>query len=104
MKNYAQTLQILNNKTLTAGLLFLTSHQCRKIIRGKSFIQRTKYIRAERKQLIEETSFCYLKKTKKTAKYLLLEVVATGYVAMRSHDKSEALFSKQRNIFLVLTG
>lgn len=56
MKNYAQTLQILNNKTLTAGLLFLTSRQCR-IIRGKSFIQRTKYIRAERKQLIEETSF-----------------------------------------------
>ena len=50
MKNYAQTLQILNNKTLTAGLLFLTSRQCR-IIRGKSFIQRTKYIRAERKQL-----------------------------------------------------
>lgn len=58
MKNYAQTLQILNNKTLTAGLLFLTSRQCGKIIRGKSFIQRTKYIRAERKQLIEETSFC----------------------------------------------
>ena len=53
MKNYAQTLQILNNETLTAGLLFLT---CR-IIRGKSFIQRTKYIKAERKQLIEETSF-----------------------------------------------
>ena len=25
MKNYAQTLQILNNKTMTAGLLFLTS-------------------------------------------------------------------------------
>ena len=64
MKNYTQTLQILNNKTLTAGLLFLTSRQCR-IIRGKSFIQRTKYIRAERKQLIEETSFCYGKKTKK---------------------------------------
>lgn len=58
MTNYAQTLQILNNKTLTAGLLFLTSRQCRKIIREKSFIQRTKYIRAERKQLIEETSFC----------------------------------------------
>ena len=34
MKNYAETLQILNNKTLTAGLLFLTSRQCRKIIRG----------------------------------------------------------------------
>ena len=65
MKNYAQTLQILNNKTLTAGLLFLTSRQCRKIIRGKSFIQRTKYIGAERKQLIEETSFCLGKKTKK---------------------------------------
>lgn len=58
MKNYAQTLQILNNKTLTAGLLFLTSRQCRKIIRGKSFIQRTKYMGGERKQLIEETSFC----------------------------------------------
>ena len=57
MKNYAQTLQIVNNKTLTAGLLFLTSRQCR-IIRGKSFIQRKKYIRAERKQLIEVTSFC----------------------------------------------
>lgn len=44
------------------------------------------------------------KKDEKTAKYLLLEVVATGYVAMRSHDNSEALSSKQRNIFLVLTG
>lgn len=58
MKNYAETLQILNNKTLTAGLLFLTRRPYRKIIRGKSFIQTTKYIRAERKQLIEETSFC----------------------------------------------
>ena len=58
MKNYAETLQILNNKTLTAGLLFLTRRPCRKITRGKSFIQTTKYIRAERKQLIEETSFC----------------------------------------------